>query len=609
MGRTSFCLSGKNPQRGGKVVDYLLLERMNTLHALPENRAPLFPKIVQRDKWEAIAEKDKEEVLCFAREWREKPYPMLRLSDYAAFVRTGSRLQCETPYFARRRKLIASVLAVGVTGKTDDLSDIEDGLWCICEETTWAISAHANLNQAHPFPIAEEPVLDLFAAQTAMVLAFTLALTEGLLQPELWEMVVHHIERRVLMPFLHRDTDWWMGFTRKDLCNWTPWIVSNVLFTVRLLLPDPVPFYRRACVMLDAYLRCVPEDGGCDEGVAYWNMATGSLLDCLELLEEAGLSCWEEEKLRQMLRFPLKMKLGGGYFVNFADCDARPVLYGERLQRAGEKMQDEALRQMGIQLRGRVLDSISDVPHFSRLLQRLFHTADAESTVAPLPEEELLPDLQVRIVRKDGFTFCIKGGHNGESHNHNDVGTFILFVDEHPLMVDAGNMQYTAKTFSGERYTLWNCRAKYHSIPMIGDWEQQEGIQHVARAFISTEDGASLDMALAYPEEAGVLKARRTAILSDGLTLTDEITLLNAQAVTYTFLCREMPEVMAGEIYFEHAQMTFDDALQVAVEEISVTDGRMQGSWPGKLWRIALTDKEATVHHQKFHVTKMDKRS
>lgn len=581
----------------------MLSENLGLLHALPEGRKPLFPPVSDRAAWQELPEEDRAALQAFAAAWREKPYPMLHLSDYAAFVRTGSRLQCETPYFARRRKLIASVLEIGLSGQTDDLSAVEDGLWCICEETTWAISAHANLTQAHPFPVADEPILDLFAAQTAMVLAFTLALTEGLLHPELRERVARQVERRVLHPFLHRDTDWWMGFTRRDLCNWTPWIVSNVMFAARCLMEDPIPVYRRACVMLDAYLRCVPEDGGCDEGVAYWNMATGSLLDCLEMLEEAGISVWHEAKLCAMLRFPLRMNLGEGYFVNFADCDARPVVYGERLQCAGERLKDEALHLLGISLRGSVLDSVSDVPHFSRLLQRLFHPCGEQTEAAAPPQEVLLPDLQVRIVRRMGMTLCIKGGHNGESHNHNDVGTLVLFVGEHPLLVDAGNMRYTAKTFSSERYTLWNCRAKYHSVPMIGSWEQTEGTAHAARNFTALSHGASLDMALAYPEEAGVVSAVRTAVLADGMELTDEIVLRKVQRVTYTFLCREQPAVQPGQITFEHGLMHCDPALTAAVEEIPVTDERMQESWPGTLWRLTLTSGAAMQHCQTFRVT------
>ena len=348
----------------------MLAERMELLTKRPQGT--LFPPAQTRAAWETLPANDRMDMETFIAKWRGTPYPMLLLSDYAAFVRTGSRAQCETPYFARRRKLIAAVLDVCLHGESADLSPVEDGLWCICEETTWAISAHANLTAAHPFPISGEPILDLFAAQTAMVLSFTLTLLGDWLDSSLHQRVTAEIQRRAIDPFLHRNTDWWMGFTRKDLCNWTPWIVSNVMFSARCLLDDPLPVYRRACGMLDAYLRCIPADGGCDEGAAYWNMAAGSLLDCLELMAEAGLNCWDEPKLRNMLRFPLLMSLGNGYFANFADCDARPVVYGERLQRAGELLRDAPLTAMGQNLRGQPTDCIGDVPHFSRLLQRLF---------------------------------------------------------------------------------------------------------------------------------------------------------------------------------------------------------------------------------------------
>ena len=353
----------------------MLAERMELLAKRPQGT--LFPPAQNRAAWEALPADDCTDMETFIAKWRGTPYPMLLLSDYAAFVRTGSRAQCETPYFARRRKLIAAVLDVCLHGESADMSAVEDGLWCICEETTWAISAHANLTAAHPFPISGEPILDLFAAQTAMVLSFTLTLLGDWLDSSLHQRVTAEIQRRAIDPFLHRNTDWWMGFTRKDLCNWTPWIVSNVMFSARCLLDDPLPVYRRACGMLDAYLRCIPADGGCDEGAAYWNMAAGSLLDCLELMAEAGLNCWDEPKLRNMLRFPLLMSLGNGYFANFADCDARPVVYGERLQRAGELLRDAPLTAMGQNLRGQPTDCIGDVPHFSRLLQRLFHPAGA----------------------------------------------------------------------------------------------------------------------------------------------------------------------------------------------------------------------------------------
>ena len=37
-----------------------------------------------------------------------------------------------------------------------------------------------------------------------------------------------------------------------------------------------------------------------------------------------------------------------------------------------------------------------------------------------------------------------QGRHNDESHNHNDVGSFILMHQREPVLVDVGNVVYTA---------------------------------------------------------------------------------------------------------------------------------------------------------------------
>ncbi len=138
---------------------------------------------------------------------------------------------------------------------------------------------------------------------------------------------------------------------------------------------------------------------------------------------------------------------------------------------------------------------------------------------------------------------------------------------------------------------------------MIGAWEQTEGTAHAARNFTVLPGGAALDMAMAYPEEAGVISVVRTAVLAEEFQLTDEIKLRQPECITYTFLCREQPSVQVGKIIFAHGEMTFDAALTAAVEEIPVTDERMQGSWPGMLWRLTLTSGAAVQHCQTFRVT------
>ena len=584
----------------------------------------LFPPMDDRAAWEGVTPEDRADLLALADHYRGVPYPLCTASQFMAFVRSGSRSAHEEPYFLRRMKLVAAVMDCCVSGRTDALDEVIDGLWCICEETSWVISAH-NVNafpgarraEELPLPEPDNPYIDLFAAQTAMILSLSCQLLERQLDeitPLLRRRVRREIRQRILSPFMARDDFWWMGFIRRDLCNWTPWIISNVMATACVWAEDRLELAEltdRALRMVDRWLDVVPEDGGCDEGVGYWNMAGGALLDCLTLLETmtAGrVTFWENPKLRAILSFPEKVRLENGWYVNFADCDARPQLCGERLQTAGERIGSESLRRMGMELRGKPSDQISDVPHMTRLLARLFHPAGDAPAFLGGQRDVWLNDLQLRIHEEGGLLLCCKGGHNGESHNHNDVGSFMLYAGGQPAIVDAGNMTYTAKTFSGERYTLWNTRAAYHNIPMIGGCEQQPGTARAARDIQPTPAGLRLDMAEAYGPEAGVMRAARELSVSGGrFLLTDEIALQSAQPVTWVFLLREAPTLADGSAAFSGLRMSLDADLTAAVEEIPITDPRMARHYPGSLWRLTLTAPEAAEHRRSFTIIPISK--
>ncbi|MBR4067417.1 MAG: heparinase II/III family protein [Clostridia bacterium] len=577
-----------------------------------------FPAMEDRAAWEALPEADKADLLALA-EGCGAPYPLLRATDFLAFIRSGSRTVYEQPYFYRRRKLIASALHCCLTGRTERLDDVIDGLWCICEESSWVISAH-NINPVpgglspgeKPLPDPEDPYIDLFAAQTGMILACVCALLAKPLDretPMLRRRVEREIRRRITEPFLSREDYWWMGVLRKDLCNWTPWILSNILCIAELQagnLPELAVVCDRACRILDRWLAVLPADGGCDEGTAYYNMAGGALLDCLELLEritDGRMVFWQEEKIRNILAFPLATRLEGGWFVNFADCDARPQLCGERLQLAGKKLGMPALTALGLAHRGTPSEQLADVPHFSRLLNRLFHPA-AQLPAAPFPRRDVwLGDLQLRVFEQDGMILCAKGGHNGESHNHNDVGSFILQVDGQPAVVDAGNMVYTAKTFSHERYTLMNTRAAYHNLPLIGGEEQQPGSRFAARDVQRLADGLSLELSRTYSEAAGLCSFRRSMRLQGGgMELRDSISLAAAKPVTWVFMLREKPVIREGRAVSGCIELALPAGLTARTEEIPVTDSRMAKNFPGSLWRLLVTAAPAEVHEGCFRI-------
>ena len=583
---------------------------------LREGSRSLYPAAGDRQAWDGVPEEMRMEIRKLAAAWRDIPYPMRSASGFLAFVRNGSRQADEKPYFTRRKKLCAAVLNACVFPEETEADAIVDGIWCICEESSWVISAH-NVNPVpgapkpveYPLPDPKKPYIDLFSAQTGMILSLASTLLEERLDavtPMIRQRIRSEIRGRILRPFMATDDFWWMGVRRKDLNNWTPWILSNIMVCAVL---DPMPrvnlagILERCCEMLDRYLDVLPEDGGCDEGAGYWNMAGGALLDCLEILEKVtggGMAFWTDEKIRNILAFPRKAALANGWFVNFADCDARPFLSGERLERAGERLGDSALTALGTQIRGHVADQLDDVPHLTRVLDLLFHPA-AETAKAAVSGDEWLPDLQVRVVRRGEWILACKGGHNGENHNHNDVGSFILLQGGEPAVVDAGNMIYTAKTFSEERYTLWNVQAQWHNLPMIGGAAQREGAEHRSEKAERTPDGMALNLEKAYGAEAGVKRLRRSFSLSgEGLRLRDEVELEEEKPVTWVFLLREKPAWKNGRVTAGRMQIRCPEGLDFSVEEKPVTDPRMARNWPGSLWRVRLQGKPAKDFSAEF---------
>jgi hypothetical protein len=221
----------------------------------------------------------------------------------------------------------------------------------------------------------------------------------------------------------------------------------------------------------------------------------------------------------------------------------------------------------------------------------LFHNpAEETETAAEKETDTWLPDLQVRLVHRGAWTLVCKGGNNGENHNHNDVGSFILSLHGEPAVVDAGNMVYTAKTFSEERYTLWNVQSAWHNVPEFGGCGQRAGGEYAAQNVACLPDGMQLNMERAYDEEAGLLSLRRNFTLSpDGLVLSDEGILRSSREASWIFLLRERPEWSGRQITAGDLVICCAEGLVYSAEEKPVTDLRMARNWPGSLWRVKLT--------------------
>jgi len=132
---------------------------------------------------------------------------------------------------------------------------------------------------------------------------------------------------------------------------------------------------------------------------------------------------------------------------------------------------------------------------------------------------------------------ALKGGHNAEHHNHNDVGSYVVVVGSQTVLVDPGAEVYTARTFSSKRYVSKVLNSWGHPVPIVAGQLQQTGRRaqgKVLKAKFSDEaDTLVLDIASAYKVK-GLKRLVRTFVYSrkgaGSLTVTDEVELAEPQA-------------------------------------------------------------------------------
>lgn len=538
-----------------------------------------------------------------------KAWATLPVTEFARFRKDGNRVGYETIVFERRRQLAALVMAEITERKGRFMPDIINGLEVMMEEPWWGIPAH----YGKPVPLYGDQPVDLFNAESSSLIAWTgKELKEELdrFSPELYNKIASEIKYRILTKALGRKA-WW----KTAGMNWNPWICSNWLTCVMLYENNP-ELRQKAVTEIEgcmrAFVDAYPEDGGCDEGTGYWDRAAASLFDCFNLMKQikndslANVTVldYQKDKVARMGAYIYKMYIANGYSVNFADAhENKSVVQLNVLWPFALYLDDAAMKGFAAWLAkdknfwtapATLYASSGNFPTLGRELMMLKHVESLAAQQPAEPKVEAwLPNLQIATMRGKDMFLAVKGGTNGESHNHNDVGSFILYTAGEPLLIDCGVGAYTSKTFGKDRYTIWTMQSDYHNLPQINGISQHDGKQYHATVVKNSRHSITLDIAKAYPESAAVDYWQRTVTLKGtDVEVTEKYKLSEYKSPTrLMFMTTTKPDVsQMGTVKLGASSIKYAPSqLSVTVEDKSeLLEPLLAGMWGKQLYRIVM---------------------
>ena len=496
-----------------------------------------------------------------AEQARFTPLKPLSFSLFHLFETSGDRAEYERAYFDRRRRLAALALMIAIDDADDNLPALCDLIWELCNEYTWSLPAHlpVGIEAVQKYRLPPEQIIDLFAAHTAHALAEVVALLGDRLDAWLHYRVRTEIERRIFGPLFNTPHHFKWEY---EPINWAA-VCAGCIGMAALILEED---RERLAGMIDRVMRtmaCFLEgfgaDGGCPEGIGYWEYGFGFytyFADMLSRFTEGGLDLLQGEQIRRIVAFPQVVALGNGRFMNYSDAMENVVIHPG----LGSYLSAHCQQPLpGLKVPSFHTHHIYRWGH----VVRDFLWTDALLLGAPVSDGSFyLPDIAWVVARStfddETVAFSAKGGHNDEPHNHNDLGHFILHLGGESLLADLGPGVYTRQYFGPERYEALHAGSQGHSVPLVNGYRQENGRFHIATVlnYMSHPHGVefTLDLTNAYPEMAGLDTFVRSfvwsvdsAARSASLRLTDSFRFIEASAeVEECFISLNLP-TLGGE--------------------------------------------------------------
>lgn len=523
-----------------------------------------------RAAWEALAARpDFAAVVTNAAALARQEVPALPDELFLDYSLTGNRVRCQRVLGQRDSRLSTLALAECLEYRGRFIAPLVATVEALCKERTWVMPAHdRSLKNFH----GQEKEMDLRATLVAWDLATVDYLLGSKLPAATRKLIREHVRGRVLQPFREmiegrRSQISWLRATH----NWNAVCLAGVTGAALALEDSPADrawYIAAAEHYIRYFLTGFTPDGYCSEGMGYWNYGFGRFLMLGEGIRQATggrLDLLADPAALQPALYSIHAEIINGLYPTIADCSPG--------SRPDPQLAEFIRRRLGLELTpgAKAADLVEPPRSLGPALMFCF-------LPQPLPvvsRPPLAAESPVRTWFKDGgvlicrpgsgagpqFAAVLKGGHNAEHHNHNDVGSFSVVLGRKMVLCDPGAEVYTARTFSSRRYESKVLNSFGHAVPVIAGQLQRTG--PAARAvvlrtdFSDGQDTLALDLRSAYAVP-GLEKLERTFVFkrggAPGLEVRDEAT-------------------FALPATFETALITWGRYEQLAEGELLFTDG------------------------------------
>jgi hypothetical protein len=637
-----------------------------------------FPRLHNREGWSALRPETRARLLAQGEQFLGFHWPEMPATVFLEYARVGNRSDYEAIRNQRMTALQSLAFAECVEAKGRFVDDIVNGLWATCEESFWGVPAHLYIQKADlGLPDPRDPIVDLFAAQTSALVASVVYLLGDALDqvnPLVRQRCVFEAERRILQPCLAQNF-MWMGLPggkpRHDLPwlvdpvngevqpvnNWDAWICWNWLTTLLFLDADSArrtQGVQKVMLCLDKFINTYPDDGGCEEGPGYWSVATGAMFEALELLRSSTggmVDIYSHPLLLQMALYMPRTQIAGDFYINQGDASSIVHPDPDRLYRMGKRLRSSDIVSYAI-----ATISPDYVPSTLPSLFDEVALLKTPPTPPPIFRDTWLPETRIMAARKqagstEGLYLACIASDNGKSHSHNDTGSFWVYSNGLPMLIDLGQESYQKKSFDAHRYEIPTTQSSWHNLPTIGETRPgkpatqtgpasgqitpgngiDEGVGPQFRAtdvvYHADDEIAELSMELreAFPASARVKSWRRNMKLvraEQRVEIGDNYSLLQSLPVTLNLITtctvtEASPGVLTladpvfGTVIEPKAgtktpplQIRFDPSLlSFSIETMKLENPELVRNWGTRAFRIRLAAKPATAGTFRYGIT------